>query len=349
MSGSVSVQVSQEHHAGRNLTLPLPGHDGTTSLDGIAPPGAPPPAAPRAGGSPGSLRRTLVPVLRRALDRAAAAVPPFARAYDAWLIRRWMRRALGYEPDLRNPRTYNEKLAWRILHDRNPLIALTADKLAVRDYVAAKVGAEILVPLLGVYERAADIPWESLPDRFALKASHGSGMNLLVRGKASADRDAVLRQAEAWLRRSYYAETREWAYRDIPPRLLIEELLLDEHGRVPADLKFLVFHGRTAFVEIHLDRFGEHRVNTYDAELRPQPFRQMTDVKDPSYAPPPEVRDLARLAERLAEDFDHARIDLYLVRGRAWFGEITHYHGAGRTPFEPRGYDRIIGDLWRPR
>jgi hypothetical protein len=306
----------------------------------MQPTGAPPEA--RAGAGLAQLPRRAA---RWALDRITPWVPPLGAAYDAFLIRRWMRHELGYEPDLRNPRTYNEKLAWRILHDRNPLIALTSDKLAVRDYVAAKVGTDILVPLHGAYERAADIPWCSLPRRFVLKANHGSGMNLLVHDKNGMDPEPVRRQAAAWLRRNYYAETREWAYRKIKPRLLAEDMLLDEQGRIPPDLKFYVFHGRVAMLRIHLDRFGAHCVNFYDPDLRPLPFRQTFPTK-PDYVPPAELRALGRLAERLAEDFDFARIDLFHVRGQVRFGEITHYDGAARVPFTPREYDRIVGNLW---
>jgi hypothetical protein len=259
-----------------------------------------------------------------------------------------MRRWLDYEPNLRNPRTYNEKIAWRILYDRNPLIALTTDKVAAREYVTAKVGPEILVPLIGVYEGTSDIPWEALPNRFALKASHGCGMNLLVRDKAATDRSAVLRQADKWLRQNYYERRRQWAYRDIPPRLLIEELLLDENGQIPIDFKFLIFHGQTAVVRIHLDRFGEQCVNFYDSELRLLPIKQIAPVK-PSYVPPSEVYGMARLAEHLAEDFDYARIDLYLVQGKVRFGEITHYDGAAEVGFVPQEYDWILGDMWQQR
>jgi TupA-like ATPgrasp len=284
--------------------------------------------------------------VRWLLRHTASAVPPLVHAYDTQVIRYRMRRGLGYKPDLRNPRTYNEKLAWRILHDRNPLFVITADKVMARDYVARKVGPEILVPLIGVYEHAIDIPWEALPGSFALKASHGYDMNLLIHDKSAVDRDAVLRQAAAWLRHNYYESSREWAYRGIKPRLLIEELLVDEHGNVPLDLKFLVFHGRTAVIRIHLDRFGQHRANLYDADLRLLPVRQKVPV-DPSYTPVPKLREMARLAERLAEDFDYARIDLYLVRDQIRFGEITHYDGAAATYFEPPDYDRILGELWR--
>lgn len=308
----------------------------------VRPPGpgflAAPQLLPRATGA---LWRRAAPWLRR----AAASLPPLERALVARRMRRRMRAGLGYEPDLRNPRTYNEKLAWKIIHDRNPLIRLTTDKVNARDFAAARAGAGVLVPLIGVYDRAADLPWEALPDRFALKASHGSGMNLLVRDKGAADRDAVLRQAEAWLGESYYDRADEWGYRGIRPRLMVEELLLDEDGQVPEDLKFYVFGGRVELLRIHVGRFGAHRVNFYDRELRLLPFAQIYPT-DPAYAPRPEVLGLIGTAERLGADFDCARVDLYLVGGRVRFGEITHYDGNACTPFMPPEYDRVLGDMW---
>jgi hypothetical protein len=283
----------------------------------------------------------------RLLGRGGALVPSrLVRAYDAMLIRHRIRRGLGYRPDLRNPRTFNEKIGWRILNDRNPLLALTTDKIGVREYVADKVGPDILVPLIGVYDRVADIPWDALPNRFVLKASHGCAMNLLVHDKSAVDRDAIIRTAAKWLTQNYYDSSRQWAYRRIPPRLLVEELLIDDEGRIPDDFKFYVFDGRTALLRVHIDRFGEHRVNYYDSELHLLDVTQVVGP-DPGYRLAPEVPGMMRVAERLAEDFDHARIDLYLVGGRVRFGEITHYDGAGQVPFVPRAYDVVLGDNWR--
>ena len=279
------------------------------------------------------------------LRRAAAFVPVLERIRASRQLRHRMREALGYAPNLSHPRTYNERLGWRILHDRNPLFPRTIDKIAVRDYVAARAGGDILIPLIGVYDRAADIPWDMLPNRFALKANHGWNMNLLVHDKSALDREAAMRRADGWLRYSHYRETGEWGYRDIRPRLLVEELLLDDNGHVPEDIKFYVFGGRVRLLRIHVDRFGAHGVNFYDPELRLLPFAQ-TLPTDPDFTPRPEMQALAATAERLGADFDYARIDLYLVRGETRFGEITHYDGSACIPFTPPEYDRILGDMW---
>jgi hypothetical protein len=268
------------------------------------------------------------------------------RMLRARRLRYRMRMTLGYDPDFRTPRTFNEKLAWRMLHDRNPLFPLTIDKIAVRDYVAAKVGAEILIPLLGTWDRAADVPWSSLPRRFVLKANHGWNMNLLVADKDAIDGTAALRTADAWLQNNHFTETHEWGYRDIPPRLLAEEMLLDAEGSIPKDFKFFVFGGQARLLEVHTGRFRDHRTNYFDMDLQPLSIAKKFPT-NPGYVLPPEARDLARLAERLGADFDFARIDLYLVRGRAWFGEITHYDGSACSPYAQPEHDRMLGDMWQ--
>ncbi|MEP6560871.1 MAG: ATP-grasp fold amidoligase family protein [Nakamurella sp.] len=291
--------------------------------------------------------RPVIRALGRLLDR-----PPLSRwqalthLHDRFIITHRLRRALSYRPNLTNPRTYNEKLAWRMLNDRNPLIARTTDKLQARSYVRDRVGADLLVPVLGTYRRAADIVWAALPNQFVLKANHGCDMNLVVWDKNSINEREVRRRADDWLKFNFYWESREWGYRDIQRRLYIEELLVGPDGRVPSDYKFIVFHGRTAMIRVHLDRFGDHRVNFYDPELNFLPVKQAYPT-DPTFQLPPQVADMAKIAERLAAEFDYARVDLYLVAGQVRFGEITHYDGNATQQFEPAAFDAELGDLWR--
>lgn len=297
---------------------------------------------------PESARRWARGGLRAAVD----AVPPLARVRDARLLRARMRAGLGYEPDLRTPRTYNERLAHKILHDRDPLLVRTSDKIAVREVVSERIGAEYLIPLLGTWRRAADIPWEALPDSFVLKANHGSGTNLIVRDKALLDRDAAARQADGWLAENHYAWTAEWAYSRIRPRLLAEALLPGPAGGVPEDFKIYVFRGRPRLLEVHQRRFEPgYRYIHLDAEsFAPVPFiwgeQAATPEEAAAYTPPPEARRMVELAARLGAGFDHVRVDLLRAAGRIWFGELTHYTSNACAPVTPPAYDRVLGDLW---
>ena len=283
--------------------------------------------------------------LRSVVRHAAQYMP----ALDALLrerhLRYRMRAALGYEPNLSQPKTFNEKLGWRILNDRNPLLALTTDKINVRHYVADRVGEEVLVPLLGVWNRAEDIEWEKLPNRFVLKGSHGWNMNLLVHDRTALDIPAAVSQANGWLHDNHYETAGEWAYRDLTPRLLAEEMLLDADGGIPADLKFYVFDGRVRLLRVHTGRHGDHRAKSYDERLEPWLVRQVCEP-DPNYILPPEAQDALRLAERIGGEFDFARVDLYCVGGRVFFGEITHYDGNACSRFSSTSLDRLIGDYW---
>jgi hypothetical protein len=253
--------------------------------------------------------------------RLAAAAPP----KRAQLARR-LCEELGYEPDRRHPRTSYARGMRRIHQDRDPLIPLTADTVAVRDHVVVKVGREIPVPLLGVRDRAADISWYELPDRFALRASHGWDMTLLVRDKAAVGRGAALRQADARLGQGPYARTGAWGYRDIRPRLSAEELPEGDRGGVPLDSKLYVFDGRPRLLEVHIGRgaddYGFLFFNPDD--LRPRPEFGHTWRAEVPYAPPPAARTPASLAARLGADFAFVRADLYLVGGETWSDELTH-------------------------
>jgi hypothetical protein len=308
-------------------------------------------------GAMGALRGVLPNRFKRAaraaLRAAVEAVPPLARSRDARALRRRMRAALRYEPDLRNPLTYNERLARKILYDRDPRLVRTSDKIAVRDFVAERIGPEYLVPLIGVYDCAADIPWDHLPDRFVLKANHGSGTNLLVHDKSAVDLSDALRRADGWLAENHYWWTGEWAYSRIKPRLLAEALLEgDAKGKPPLDYKFYVFHGRPRILDVHIDRFSAgYRYLQRDAEtLGRLPFRWgelvTPDEGNSTYLPDAEVRGMVELAARLGAGFDHVRVDLYRSGGRIWFGELTHYTSNACAPFFPGVYDRVLGDLW---
>lgn len=244
------------------------------------------------------------------------------------------------------PRTFSECIQQKKLFDRNPLYSLTADKYAVRDYVAKRIGAEYLVPLLLVTDNPTSIDVNALPLPFVAKATHGSGMVALVRSRVELDRERLISTFSKWLETDYSAYG-EWLYRDIPRRIVIETMLT-ENGSIPPDFKFFIFRGKVALLQYDIDRFSGHQQFLLDPNWRCLSAQYQKKPRGTGLPPRPAMLDeMKQVAARLGRDFPFCRIDLYCANGRIYFGEITHYPNAGLIPFDPPEFDRALGDLLR--
>jgi hypothetical protein len=268
---------------------------------------------------------------------------------DEKRIRRKYRGELGRDPDLDHPKTLYEKILWLNLRHRDTRRVDCSDKVTVRDFVRDRIGGRYLVPLAGVYDDPDDIDLEGLPDRFIIKAAHGSGWNLIVRDKHALDWPEAKHALRDWLSRSYYAHKREWQYRDIQPRIVIEELLLDENGEIPDDYKVWCLRKgaeQTLFFQVDMHRFTDHRRNYYDADWRLLPFQKADAPPDPVGRPrPARLDEMVRVATELSEGFCLVRVDLYSFPDRIYFGEMTFTPDAGMAAIDPPEWDRKLGDL----
>jgi len=249
-------------------------------------------------------------------------------------------QTFGTPLDWAHPRTLNEKLNWMKLNVKDPRQQVAADKFAVRELVAEKIGEEHLIPLIRAYDRPGDI-------RF----NHGSGQNRIVRDKHREDEHRLVLQFREWFRTSHYAASREWPYKGMRPKIVAEELLLDENGELPCDYKFHCFGGQVAFIQVDLGRETDHRRNFYDLDWTLQPFL-WTEWEDgkPSWPNGPPVPrpagldEMIRIAEVLAAGFPYVRIDLFYCRSKVYFGEMTFYHGGALERFDPPEYDLRLGE-----
>jgi hypothetical protein len=252
----------------------------------------------------------------------------------------------GAYPNILNPRSFSEKIQYRKLFDRRPILVKFADKLAVRDYVRDRVGGDILPALYHVTEDPADIPLSVLPDRFVVKPTHGCGWIYIVRDKSKVDAEALKQICAGWLEENYFYRAGEWIYKSIRPRILFEELLDDGTGGIPYDYKFFVFDGRVQIISVDIDRYGDHRRNMYDRDWNKLKIGFQRATSDAVLPPPDQLPEMLRYAETLAAGFDFLRIDLYAMGSRVVFGEITATPASGLEPFWPGGTDRRLGELW---
>jgi len=287
--------------------------------------------------------RLAPPRLRRRVQR----LPLARQLYERAALAARYERVFGRPPNLRNPVTFNEKTVFKILFDRLPILTRLADKLQARDYVAERIGAGYLTELYQVCQSAAEIDWDRLPNRFALKTNHGNAMNVLVADKTKVDVAQVSRRLDAWLATNPYDYSQEWCYRNIRPAILVEELLTDKDRVTPIDWKFFTYDGRAQFVQVDIDRFTGQKRNYYDRRLRRQPFRGRNPnaPDDPKF--PDNIDVMFSLSDRLGAGLDFIRVDMYNLGGRIVFGEFTNYAAGGLEPFDPPEFDEVYGAKWR--
>lgn len=263
---------------------------------------------------------------------------------------------MGERLNLNNPSTFTEKIQWLKLYNRRPEYHLWVDKCEVKKYVASVVGDRYLIPTLGVWDCFKDINFDSLPDQFILKSTHGSHASVICRNKAEFDRQGAQRLFEKMQRTSPYKTFREWAYKDVKPRILAEQLMVNGNDKELTDYKFFCFNGEVKYCQVIKDRSGSETIDFFDAEWNHQEFigllqkkrtmRSATKLQVP-IEKPSAYDEMIEVARKLAVNQPFVRIDLYEINGRGYFGEITFYPAAGLGVFEPAEWNQRLGTLIR--
>lgn len=256
----------------------------------------------------------------------------FRRMPDELYLRLLYRGVMGKKLHLNPPVTYNEKIQWLKLHDKNPLYPQLCDKLAVRDFVRERVGDAYFVPILGVWDDPDDIDFSALPERFVLKCTHDSGGVILCMDRSTLDADAARRDLKQWLKRDYSRAGREWAYKGVPRRVLAEEFIGHTDGSRPDDIKLYCFRGKVFSICVCTNRRKAHAdYLLFDRELRPYRINDMTIALPEDFVMPrpPHFDEMVALAERLSAGLLHVRVDLYDTPAGIRFGEMTLYDQSG--------------------
>jgi hypothetical protein len=254
-------------------------------------------------------------------------------------------RVHGKLPNLKHPATFNEKIACRKLYDRDPRMPPLVDKIAAKELMAARFGPEFIIPTLATFESADEVDFDALEYPCVVKGSHGSGMNAFLM-KRPDDKNEVRRELHRFLQYNHYKTSEEWAYSQVPKRLLVEPFIEGgEHGLI--DYKFHTFNGRVFAIQVDLDRHSNHTRCVMD----PAWAKMLVAMTFPLYrgvpAPPAGLKDMFRYAEQIGKGFSYIRVDLYQVQGRVKFSEVTFYPGAGiLETFNPPEFDEIFGAQW---
>jgi hypothetical protein len=235
-----------------------------------------------------------------------------------------------------------------MLLDRDSLMTLISDKARVRSYVTEKGWGTLLIPLLWSGTDPDAIPFSALPERFIIKTNHGCGFNMIVRDKNSFDHAEAKRQLNIWLARNFTYTSfvgMAWAYKNIQPAILIEELL-DDRGGLPRDYKFFCYGGRAEYLQVSVDRFGTPSEQILDREFNRVPLYNGVTIYEGKLEKPKNYNQMLSIADSLSQGMDFIRVDLYDVDGRIYFGELTCYPAGGLARFVPRKYDFALGEKW---
>ncbi len=254
----------------------------------------------------------------------------------------------GHFLHLRRPRTFDEKLQWYKLYYRDPLMTTLSDKYEVRKYLEAKGHGGLLNELYAVYARAEQIDLSALPDSFVLKATHGSNMNIICRDKNDLDPEKCRVLAERWLRANFFHTGRQWAYKNITPRLICEKYLQNDEFNELIDYKFYCYHGKPEVLFVCSGRFaaGGLKYNAYDMNWnRIYAYKGKPGI-DLVIEKPGTFDAMIAVAKDLSGDFPFIRVDLYSIRGKIVFGELTFYPDNGAVPFTPDHFNYFFGDMF---
>jgi hypothetical protein len=247
-------------------------------------------------------------------------------------------------PRFGRPATFSDKVNWRILNDRRPLLEWTCDKLAMKEHVikAALEGLDIPHTIWSGSD-ISDLQAVKLPDHWVLKPNHRSG--LIYFGSGQADHRELLAATATWLDKFESSKMREWAYSTARPMLFVEELL-GPPGSPPPDYKFFVFNGRTEIIEM-VNRYSGNQQRLYLADWSPLEVLYGPQGMAPIAPPPPNLDRMLAIAAQLGQPFDFIRVDLYEVNGATVFGELTPYPCGGLERFRPASFDTTLGEKWQ--
>ncbi len=257
---------------------------------------------------------------------------------------------LGYHLDLDQPKSLNQKIVWKKLNDRNPLLTITADKYRAREYVKlslkSKTANEILVPLLYVGHNPKEIPFEELPEAYVIKTNHASKTNIFIDKDHPPKKNTIIKQLKHWLSKPYGLFAYEWAYNKIPRLFIIEKLLQNSDNTPLKDFKFLMINGQCELIQVYSDRTNEIRCSFYNKSWQYQNI-QWKNKYGPAIEKPETLQKMIDIAEKLSAPFDFVRVDLYEVNNKIYFGELTHYPASGRLEISPKSIDFLIGAKWQ--
>ena len=287
----------------------------------------------------------LIPQIMEEVDNADDTVKKRWHIFydDVEFLSPLFKKRTGYEMNIENPKTFNEKIQWLKLHDRNPAYTQMVDKYAVKEWISQKIGEEYVIPTLGVYNTFDEIEFEKLPQQFVLKCTHDSGSVVICEDKDKFDKKEVSEILKSKLGINYYWLGREWPYKNVQRRIIVEKYMASSCKMV--DYKFMCFHGEPKMVFTCTERFERDglKVTFFDLDWNKLNFERYYHSSTKEIHRPQNLKLMTELAARLSDGIPFVRVDFYEIEGHVYFGEMTFSPGGGMEEFRPVEWDYTLG------
>ena len=269
---------------------------------------------------------------------------------DDIYLKKLFKATMKKELNLENPETFNEKLQWLKLYNRNPKYTIMVDKYKVREYIKLKIGEEYLIPLLGVWNNPEEIDFDKLPKQFVLKCNHNSGLGMCIcKDKSKLNIKKVKRELQKGLAQNFYLSGREWPYKDVPRKIICEKYMVDSNKTEGlTDYKFFCFNGYVDCVMVAIERYtGNPKFYFFDKNWKLLKYNKRgKEAKEDFKLPMPKlIFKMFEIAEKLSEGLPYSRIDLYSCNDKIYFGEITFFPDCGFDSNLLPETDKRFGEL----
>ena len=260
------------------------------------------------------------------------------KCFPAWL---------GYSLNLDSPKTFNEKMQWLKLYDRNPDYSELVDKVEAKTIVEKKVGKQYIIPNIAVWDNPSDIDFTKLPSQFVIKCNHNSGIGMhICKDKGKINELKIKKELIRGLNQDYYLTGREWPYKNVKRRILAEKFMVDESETELKDYKVFCFNGNPEFIQVDFGRFTKHERNLYSTQWEYMGFASLYPTNKEHIIPKPVcLSEMIEIARTLSQGMPFMRVDLYVIGEKIYFGEMTLFHGSGFEPWTPFEWDCKLGDM----
>lgn len=298
----------------------------------------------------GSIKRKFLKLVKNRLPIIGYKIEVFKlRRTDFYELRKKFKRFHGYELDLKEPKSFNHKVIYKMLYDRNPLLSIIADKIEVKIFIKeifknSSISVNVF-PTIFTTDKPENIPFDELPDQYVIKPNHASGQIIFAAKEKRINQKETIKKCKDWLSKSYGVDYLEWCYQPIKRRILIEPLMRDSSNKIPFDYKFLMIQGVCEYILVSNKKPGEERRSLYNSQW------EKLDVKykglDNLNVDRPTILDsMISAAQIIGNKFDCIRVDFYIINERLYIGELTNYPAGGTGKYDPVGFDFELGSKW---